>query len=238
MEVGKALAVAFALGATAASASAGGAERPALVGAQPCAEAPGFTCSTLTVQLDRSGEVPGRLGLQVAVRTGGGSLGTLLFLTGGPGQPGVPVASFVSGRLSRLFAGYRVVFFDQRGTGANALRCPALQRQMGSSDLAVPTRAAVTSCARAIGPKREFFSTAATVEDVEDLRVALGADRLVLDGVSYGTFVAERYAIAHPDRVARVVLDSVVPDAGADPFERANARATARVLRSVCRARR
>src|SRR5437763_1614989 len=139
LEVGKAFAVAFALGATAASASAGGADRPALAGAQPCAEAPGFTCSTLTVQLDRSGEVPGRLGLQVAVRTGGGSLGTLLFLTGGPGQPGVPVASFVSGRLSRLFAGYRVVFFDQRGTGANALRCPALQRQMGSSDLAVPT---------------------------------------------------------------------------------------------------
>src|SRR5207248_1374515 len=99
------------------------------------------------------------------------------------------------------------------------------------------TRAAVTSCARAIGPKREFFSTAATVEDVEDLRVALGADRLVLDGVSYGTFVAERYAIADPDRVPRGVLDAVVPEAGAAPFERANARAAARLLRTVGRAR-
>src|SRR5439155_4842223 len=127
----------------------------------------------------RSGKVPVRQSLRVAVRNGGGSLGTLHFLTCAPVHPGVPIATFVSGRLRRLYAGYRLVFFDQRGTGANALRCPALQRQMGTSDLAVPTRAEVTSCARAIGPKRQFFSTAATVEDAEDLRVALGADRLV-----------------------------------------------------------
>ena len=49
MEVGKALAVALAFGVAAASASAGGAARPALLGAQPCAEAAGFTCSTLTL---------------------------------------------------------------------------------------------------------------------------------------------------------------------------------------------
>ena len=55
--------------------------------------------------------------------------------------------------------------------------------------------------------------------DLEALRVALGADKLTLDGVSYGTFVAERYAMAHPDRVARLVLDSVVPAAGLDGLE-------------------
>jgi pimeloyl-ACP methyl ester carboxylesterase len=133
------------------------------------------------------------------------------------------------------FDGYRLVLLDQRGTGTAALRCPALQRQMGSTDLTVPTRAAVTACAQAIGPRRRFFSTADTVEDVEALRVALGAERLALDGVSYGTFVAERYALAHPGRVSRLVLDSVVPHAGAEALEATNAHAVARVLRAVCR---
>ena len=220
----------FALGAPAAAASS-------LARSKPCADAIGFTCSTLSVPLDWSGRTPGRLSLRVAVRGGGGSLGTLVFLTGGPGQPGVPSASAVARRLAQPFAGYRLVFLDQRGTGAGAVRCPALQRQMGFTDLAVPTKSAVKSCARAIGPKRRFFSTAATVHDLDALRASLGVDKLVLDGVSYGTLVAERYAIVHPNRVARLVLDSVVPHAGADPFERANAHASARVLRAVCRAR-
>jgi pimeloyl-ACP methyl ester carboxylesterase len=228
---------ATAVAALALAASASGGARTGLAGAAPCPDAPGFTCSTLSVPLDRTGKTPGRLVLRIGVRDRGGSLGTLVFLTGGPGQPGVSIASYVTGRIGNLFAGYRLVFFDQRGTGRGALRCRALQRQMGSTDLVVPTKAAVTSCARAIGPRRRFFSTASTVDDLDDLRAALGTDKLVLDGVSYGTLVAERYAIAYPNRVARLVLDSVVPHAGADPFERANAHASARVLRAVCRVR-
>jgi pimeloyl-ACP methyl ester carboxylesterase len=125
--------------------------------------------------------------------------------------------------------------FDQRGTGAAALRCPALQRALGTSDLTVPPPGSVEACARALGPNRRFYSTADTVADLEALRVALGADKLTLDGVSYGTFVAERYAIAHPDRVAKLVLDSVVPAAGLDGLEVDGLRETARVLRAVCR---
>jgi pimeloyl-ACP methyl ester carboxylesterase len=48
--------------------------------------------------------------------------------------------------------------------------------------------------------------------------------------------VAERYAIAHPDRVSRLVLDSVVPAASLDGLEADGMRETARVLRDVCRA--
>jgi pimeloyl-ACP methyl ester carboxylesterase len=125
--------------------------------------------------------------------------------------------------------------FDQRGTGAGALQCPAMQRIMGTSDLTPPPPDAVKACAAAIGPKRRYFATADTVEDVEALRAALGAPRLTLDGVSYGTFVAERYALAHPNRVEKLVLDSVVPQEGADPFEVANMHSTARVLRAACR---
>ncbi|MBO0851437.1 MAG: alpha/beta fold hydrolase [Pseudonocardia sp.] len=76
---------------------------------------------------------------------------------------------------------------------------------------------AVTRCAQALGPDRRFFGTADTVADLEQLRETLGVEKLTLIGASYGTLVAARYAIAHPDHVARLVLDSVVPHDGLDP---------------------
>jgi pimeloyl-ACP methyl ester carboxylesterase len=165
-------------------------------------------------------------------------LGTLVFLTGGPGQPGVPFAARIRGRLGPSAGRLRLVLLDQRGTGAGALRCPALQAAVGTSDLTVPPPGTVESCARRLGDDRRFYGTADTVADLEDLRRALGLPRLTLDGVSYGSFVAERYAIAHPGRVAGLVLDSVVPAAGLDGLEVGAARASARVLRAACRAQR
>jgi hypothetical protein len=74
---------------------------PALTGTQPCAGAPGFTCSTLTVPLDRTGKVPGTLKLNVAAADNtAAKRGVLLFLTGGPGQPGVPAIQRIAQRLS------------------------------------------------------------------------------------------------------------------------------------------
>ena len=128
--------------------------------------------------------------------------------------------------------------FDQRGTGAGALDCPALQRQMGASDLTVPAPAAVRSCAAAIGPDRRFYATADTVADIEALRAALGVARLTVDGVSYGSYVAERFALAHPGEVSRLVLDSVVPSWNVDPLQLVNMRQSAAVLRDVCAAQR
>lgn len=191
----------------------------------------------MSVRLDPSGSVPGRLSLRVAVSDLAiAPRGILVLLTGGPGQPGVPFVSRLAGRLGPALRGYRLVLFDQRGTGAGALHCPALQQQMGASDLTVPRPAAVRSCAAAIGPSRRFFATADTVADIEALRNALGVRRLTLDGVSYGSYVAEQFALAHPAEVSRLVLDSVVPSWNVDPFQLAGLRATARVLRAVCAA--
>ena len=212
---------------------------PRLTASHPCPEVPGFTCSSLTVPLDHSGRTPGTLRLSVAVADNADApKGVLVDLTGGPGQGGVAFVPRARGRMRAVVRSYRLVMLDQRGTGAGALRCPALQRSMGTSDLTVPARGSVEACARTLGPNRRFYSTADTVADLEALRVALGADKLSLDGVSYGTFVAERYAIAHPDRVAKLVLDSVVPAGSLDTLEDTGMRETARVLRSVCRAQR
>jgi len=164
--------------------------------------------------------------------------GVLLFLTGGPGEPGIPFVPRIASRLGPALRGYRMVMFDQRGTGAGALDCPALQRQMGASDLTVPAAAAVRACAAAIGPERKYFATADTVADIEALRAALGVSRLTVDGVSYGSYVAEQFALAHPGRVSRLVLDSVVPAWNVDPLQLAGMRETASVLRDACAAQR
>jgi pimeloyl-ACP methyl ester carboxylesterase len=230
---------AAALAATTAltTATPGQAAEPGLTDAAPCPGATTFTCATLAVPLDHSGRTPGTLGLRVAVS---GNVeapkGDLVFLTGGPGQPGVPFVSRLMADLAPLSQQYRLVMIDQRGTGGGALQCTGLQQQMGSSDLAVPTPGAVTDCAAALGPDRRYYSTADTVADLDQLRQALGDRRITLDGVSYGTFVAERYALAHPSRVARMVLDSVVSQQGYDSLDLPALPAIAKVLTAACAA--
>jgi pimeloyl-ACP methyl ester carboxylesterase len=210
---------------------------PGLSDSTPCPDANGFACATLTVPLDHSGTRPGTLGLRVA--TAGNThapKGVLVFLTGGPGQPGEPLATRISTIMRPVLDQYRLVMIDQRGTGSTALQCPELQEQMGSSDLTAPTAQAVTDCAAALGPQRRYYSTADTVADLDQLRQALGVQKWTLDGVSYGTFTAERYALAHPRNVARLVLDSIVPQTGYDPLDRAAMRAVPRVLSAACAA--
>ena len=161
--------------------------------------------------------------------------GVLLVLSGGPGQPGLPILhGYVSRALSAEEHQYRVVVFDQRGTGAGALDCKALQHEMGSSDLTPPKASAVRACARKLGPRRQFFGTDDVVGDMEDLRRALGVDRWSLDGISYGTYVGERYGLAHPSHVSKLVLDSVVPQVGETDLGVAEFAAVKRVLHSVC----
>ena len=209
---------------------------PTLRDAAPCPGVTGYTCSTLDVPLDRTGRQKGTLHLRVgAADNVDAPRGVLLVLSGGPGQPGLPILDrFVDKALAAEKQSYRIVVFDQRGTGAGALDCEAMQLQMGSSDLYPPTAAAVRACAAKIGNRRQFYGTDDVVADIDLLRRALGVDTISLDGISYGTYVGERYALAHPDHVSKLVLDSVVPHVGLSDLGIVEFRGTARVLRSVC----
>jgi pimeloyl-ACP methyl ester carboxylesterase len=209
---------------------------PVLRASAPCAGSPGFTCSTLDVPLDLTGRRSGTLHLRVAAADNvRAPRGVLLVIAGGPGQPATQlVARFAVQALAAERKAYRIVAYDQRGTGAGALACGALQAAMGSSDLAPPPAAAVRACARNLGARRQYFGTDDVVADMDVLRRALGAARWTLDGISYGTFVGERYALAHPQRVQRLVLDSVVPHVGETDLGIDEFRATRRVLGTVC----
>jgi pimeloyl-ACP methyl ester carboxylesterase len=227
-------AAALVLGGAAGARGAGG---PRLTAPHPCPDDATLTCWTLRVPLDRTGRRPGTLALRVAAAPNTAApRGVLLALSGGPGQPGEPLGK-TDERIfgTEVLTQYRLVVIDQRGTGAGALRCPALQRQMGFSDLYPPSAAAVRSCAATFPHTRDLYGTDDTVADLDALRRALGVKTWTLDGISYGTYVAERYALAHPRETTRLVLDSVVPhDADASALLPLDFRAVARVLRLVC----
>jgi len=235
MRLWLAAAIVFALSGATSQAAGTALRETALRDPHPCPQAPGFTCSTLDVPLDHAGGKGGSLHLAVgAADNVNAPRGVLLVLTGGPGQPGVPTLARVGRFVGAELNDYRVVMYDQRGTGAGALTCTQLQEAMGTSDLFPPPPSAVRACAAKLGERRQFFGTDDVVADMEALRRALGVDTWSVDGVSYGTYVGERYALVHPDRVSHLVLDSVVPHVGLVDLGLVEFRATRRVLRSVC----
>jgi pimeloyl-ACP methyl ester carboxylesterase len=224
------------VGVALAVAGSASARRAGLHDVRPCTGRPSFTCGTLDVPLDRAHPGRGTLHLHVGMADNvHAPRGVLLVLSGGPGQPGLPILDgYVDRALTAERSQYRIVVFDQRGTGAGALDCTALQHQMGSSDLTPPTAAAVRACSRKVGARRAFFGTDDVVADMEALRQALGVDKWSLDGISYGTYVGERYGLAYPSHVSKLVLDSVVPQVGETDLGVAEFAAVKRVLRSVC----
>lgn len=202
---------------------------------KPCKGQPGFGCATLEVPLDRTGTVPGTVKLKVAAQTSRRARsrqGVLVALSGGPGQGGVDFASAFGLSLRAATSRYRLVTLDTRGTGgSDPLNCPSVQK-LGS--LAIVSAEQIAACAERVGPRRAFYSTRDTIEDIDALRRALKAPKIALMGISYGTFVAQQYARVHPDTTERLILDSVVPGDGPDAFLIDGYRRLPRVVREQC----
>jgi pimeloyl-ACP methyl ester carboxylesterase len=206
------------------------------IAATPCGQTPGLLCSDVVVPLDRSGQVPGSVALKVQTLPSPGTpRGVMFLVAGGPGQGSASV--FGLGDPSNadyyrfLFPGYTLVAFDNRGTGGSGLlQCPGLQGYYPIEQ----EEARVGACAGAIGSPRGFYSTREHAEDVDAVRSALGAQKIGIWGTSYGTKLALAYALAHPDRVDRLLLDSMVPTDLDDPYRANSLREMPRALSDLC----
>ncbi len=144
----------------------------------------------------------------------------IVYLAGGPGGSGIDAAK---GSRFPLFQALRefgdVIAFDQRGTGASEpdLRCKdtyqvppgePLDRVKSGALMA----AAARECAqrlRASGVDLAGYNTRESAADLEDLRKALGARKLDLWGISYGTHLAVAALRYHPGTVDRVILAGI-----------------------------
>jgi pimeloyl-ACP methyl ester carboxylesterase len=196
----------------------------------PCPAFAKARCATIDVPVDRSGAVPGTITLDVERIPAPHPAGRppLVFLAGGPGQTNTAIFPLFAHEYARAVDDRDLVTFALRGTGTSAIDCPEIDR-------GDPAASAVPACAQSLGPARNFYTTRDAADDLDDVRQALGVDKLALYGGSYGTRLEQAYAIRHADHVERMVLDSTYgPDLNNDPFGVGEFKAAPEVARAIC----
>ncbi|MFE9308292.1 alpha/beta hydrolase [Streptomyces sp. NPDC088353] len=191
---------------------------------------PTLQCGSLKVPLDYrhpSGKKI-TLALSRVPHTAKTYQGPLLVNPGGPGGSGLSLAGFVASSLPKeVAAQYDVIGFDPRGVGRSS---PALDCKPGSFNPvrpdSVPNTPAIetanltraksfaAACGKKYASVLPHINTVNAATDMDSIRRALGAKKINYFGYSYGTYLGAVYAKLFPERVRRLVLDSIVDPTG------------------------
>jgi pimeloyl-ACP methyl ester carboxylesterase len=162
----------------------------------------------------------------------GTSTGVTVPFMGGPGEAISEVAELFLALVPAL-PDRDMLIVDVRGNGRSGrLGCPAfdIAQWIPAGQEQVD---AVARCAEEVGPRRDDYTTAGSVLDVEAIRRALNLPEPSLLGVSYGTWVVQTYTALFPDVVQAAVIDGIVPF-DLDPWGRTYTDAMQRVLGLRC----
>ena len=175
-------------------------------------------CTTLDVPEDRSKPGGRSIALNVAwippSNSSDPAADPVFFLAGGPGQAAVATFPGLAPVFKDVMKDRGIVLVDQRGTGkSNPLNCKSEGSEASGGDPAA-ARAWIQGCMDALSAKADLrrYTTTDAVADLEAVRKAIGADKVNLVGVSYGTRMAQQYALRHPQHVRTITLDSPVPN--------------------------
>ena len=138
-------------------------------------------------------------------------------------------AKGTTGLPTDVGATYDWIGFDPRGVGASEpkLVCDPTYVYPGQADAdLVPrtpaeelawtlrARAYAKDCGDRYGDVLKFLSTKDSARDLDSIRTALGQSQINYIGYDYGTYLGSVYASMFPQRVRRMVLDSVVRPSG------------------------
>jgi pimeloyl-ACP methyl ester carboxylesterase len=192
----------------------------------PCTLSPQFgpaaveaQCGTLSVPEDRSQPRGRRIDLAIAWVPGDNqgalALDPVFLLAGGPGQSARQTYPQVAAAFGKVQDHRHVILVDQRGTGdSNPLTCDFGEDGEAALDTPEAARALTERCRDTLSKKADlrFYTTTDAVRDLDAVRAALGVDRINLLGISYGTRVAQQYAMRYPRHTRALVLDSVAPN--------------------------
>jgi pimeloyl-ACP methyl ester carboxylesterase len=187
---------------------------------------PGVECGTLTVPLDWDDlSNPANASIELAVnRATVKRMGFLTFNPGGPGESGLDIADVLWEQLpNKIKQRFDFVAWDPRGVGASE---PQLDDCLGTrptsyvppatgpvdwAALAETTyesfAAALPECLEINEDVAPYLGTYYVIRDLEAMRIALGAPKWNIWGMSYGTRLGYRYAKQYPDRVRTLLLD-------------------------------
>ena len=150
--------------------------------------------------------------------------GPLVFTTGADLPSSLQLPVWLARAGADVLQKHPIVAVDRRGMGSSSpVDCldqfdrqeihDQAQFQAGNdpvANLANIVQNATTSCTDTIAPGDSAYDNTHAATDIERLRSTWDVPALALIGIGNGAQVALSYASAHPDRVARLVLDSPV----------------------------
>jgi pimeloyl-ACP methyl ester carboxylesterase len=144
----------------------------------------------------------------------------IVYLEGGPGGSGIDAARGVAfPSLMALRPIGDVIALDQRGTGMSRPRlfCSGrwdlpLDRPGNGREIRRILKARLRACAQELrnrGIDLSGYNTNESADDVEALRQALGAEKISLWGISYGTHLGLTTIRRHGEHIHRAILTGV-----------------------------
>ncbi|HHH27488.1 MAG TPA: alpha/beta fold hydrolase, partial [Polyangiaceae bacterium] len=160
----------------------------------------------------------------------------LFMLAGGPGQAATEAYPPMLTILGEAVRNREVILVDQRGTGQSApLDCETPDDLSAAFD-ADGLEKTARRCAAALDFQPAHYTTAASADDLDAVREALGYPEIDLLGMSYGTRLALTYAERHADHTRSLVLDGMAPRALKIPLPlAADAERAIQLMNQRCR---
>ena len=196
--------------------------------ALPAPDGVTLDCATYDADLDPISGATGSLTIGVVrARTAQtpADAGPVVFTTGSDLPSSLQLPVWLTRDGADVLKSHPIVAVDRRGMGMSSpVDCRDLfdrqemrdQAQFEAGDdpvanLGAVTMTATTSCTDTIAPGDSAYDNAHAAEDLERLRSLWDVPALALVGIGNGAQVALAYAGSHPDKVARLVVDSPIP---------------------------
>ena len=176
-------------------------------------------CGSYSVYENRNARQGRRIQLNISVLPATGrkvAADPVFFLSGGPGEGASDSIGFFAQGFESLRENRDIVFVDQRGTG----RSNSLTYEFSSLDEKLHglltfsfQPGTIERCRKAIEAKADlrFYTTPIAMDDLDEVREALGYDRINLLGISYGTRSAMVYMRSYGEHVRSAILRAVAP---------------------------
>lgn len=159
-----------------------------------------------------------------------------VYIPGGPGSSATEDAPDVAQLFAKIRERRDLLFVDQRGTGrSHPLNCELFNPKDPQSYFGYffPLED-VRKCREQLEQTSDLtlYTTPIAMDDLDEVREALGYEQLNLFGGSYGTRAALVYLKRHPQRVRTVTLQGVAPTNQFMPrdFAQVNERALRGIL--------
>ena len=175
-------------------------------------------CGTLEVYENRAAKTGRKISLNIVVYPATGEKrepDPIFYFAGGPGSAATDDARGFVPEFAKLREHRDLVFVDQRGTGrSHPLDCTFFNPADPQSYLGYffPLED-VRKCRAELEPKADLklYTTTIAMDDIDEVRAALGYEKINLFGGSYGTRAALTYLKRYPQRVRTATLQGVAP---------------------------